>query len=259
MNLQTSCSTEPFGPQDKPAASLSEKPDRLARWLADPAVFGEWKSRPSRESWLGRLPLRRGQQLARRRQAIYRAGDALDGIPVVCEGWAARVSRLSDGRRQILSFVLPGDLVSTNAVFVKSLNFFVEAITPIRYSYYDRADFNERLAKDPNLIKMLVGACLAEKDEADQLATNLGRRRAEERIARLFLHLKERLDLRGAVRDQSFAVPLRQQHIADATGLTPVHVNRVIAALRNDGLIEMANGILKIINLPGLQRVADFQ
>jgi CRP-like cAMP-binding protein len=105
----------------------------------------------------------------------------------------------------------------------------------------------------------LVSACLAEKEEVDQLATNLGRRRAEERIARLFLHLKERLEMRGLVRDQSFALPLRQQHIADATGLTSVHVNRVIGALRNDGIIELANGMLKIANLAGLQRVADLR
>ena len=209
--------------------------------------------------WSERLPLRRGQQSARPRQTIYRAGETLGGVPVICDGWAARVSRLSDGRRQILSFMLPGDLVSTNALFVASLNFFVETITVVHYSCYDRADLSERLAAEPNLVMALVSACLAEKEEVDQLATNLGRRRAEERIARLFLHLKERLEMRGLVRDQSFALPLRQQHIADATGLTSVHVNRVIGALRNDGIIELANGMLKIANLAGLQRVADLR
>ena len=248
-------------------ASSSEKRARLspvsllctACALSNSIASGDLPSSASRAPWLERLPLRRGQQSARPRQTIYRAGETLDGVPIICDGWAARVSRLSDGRRQILSFILPGDLVSTNAVFAGSLNFFVEAVTAVRHSCYDRSDLSERLAAEPNLIRALVSACLAEKEEVDQLATNLGRRRAEERIARLFLHLKEQLDVRGLVRDHSFAFPLRQQHIADATGLTPVHVNRVIGALRSDGLIEMANGVLRIANLAALQRIADLR
>src|SRR5207245_2818701 len=78
---------------------------------------------PTCTSWPDLLPLPRNQQSARPRQTIYRAGDLLDGVPVICDGWAARVIRLSDGRRQILSFVLPGSLVSTSAVFSGSLNF----------------------------------------------------------------------------------------------------------------------------------------
>lgn len=207
----------------------------------------------------GQMPSQPGQRTIRSRQTIFRAGEALGDIPVICEGWAACVSRLSDGRRQILSFVLPGDLVSTNAVFADSLTFFVEAITEVRCSYYSRADLNARLRAEPGLIMSLVSACLAEKEEADQLATNLGRRRAEERIARLFLHLKKRLAPRGLVRDRTFALPLRQQHIADATGLTPVHVNRVIGALRSDGLIELTGGVLKVVDLAKLQRIADLR
>jgi CRP/FNR family transcriptional regulator len=208
-------------------------------------------------SWPERLPLPRDQRSARPRQTIYRAGALLDGVPVICDGWAARVVRLSDGRRQILSFVLPGSLVSTNAVFAKSLNFFVEAITAVRYSYYDRTYLNERLTAEPSLSWALVQTCLLEKEAVDQLATNLGRRRGEERIARLLLQLMKRLELRGLVHDRSFAFPLRQQHIADTIGLTPIHVCRVLSAFRSDGLIESSGRIIRITNLAGLERVAD--
>jgi CRP-like cAMP-binding protein len=257
MNLQATHSSEFIEAQDRRLDARPAGSDRTPPWLPDPGAMNNLKCALSRESWLGQFPLLRPQQLARRRQAIYRAGEILEGIPVVCDGWASRVCRLSDGRRQILSFILPGNLVSTNAVFMQSLNFFVEAITPVRYSFYDRADFNRRLSSAPSLITTLVGACLLEKEEADQLATNLGRRPAEERIARLFLHLRGRLEMRGLVRNQSFSMPLRQQHIADATGLTPVHVNRVIGSLRNKGLIEMAGGVLTICDLAGLRRLAD--
>ena len=101
-----------------------------------------------------------------------------------------------------------------------------------------------------------VLVCTTE-EQAEQLATNLGRRRAEQRIAQLFLNLSRRLKLRGLVRDDSFEFPLRQQHIADATGITPVHANRVLRSLRKDGLITMRDGILKITDFAGLHRLAD--
>jgi CRP/FNR family transcriptional regulator, anaerobic regulatory protein len=257
VNLQAPHLDDLVASRGKVASSSPESLFCTACTLSNSIASGSPLSITSWASWLERLPLRRDQQSARSRQTIYRAGETLDGVPVICDGWAARVSRLSDGRRQILSFVLPGDLVSTDAVFAGSLSFFVEAITAVRHSCYDRTDLNKGLAAEPSLIKILVGTCLAEKEQVDQLATNLGRRRAEERIARLFLHLKERLEARGLVRDQSFEFPLRQQHIADATGLTPVHVNRVLGALRNEGVIELSGGILKISNLNGLLRIAD--
>jgi CRP/FNR family transcriptional regulator len=258
VNLQAAHLDDLVISRGKAPSTSSENVFCAACALSTSIVSGKLSSMTSWVSWLERLPLRRGQQSARSRQTIYRAGEVLDGVPVICDGWAVRASRLSDGRRQILSFLLPGDLVSTSAVFAGSLNFFVEAITAVRYSSYDRAELNESLAAEPCLVKILVCACITEKEEIDELATNLGRRRADERIARLILHLKERLEARGLVRDQSFALPLRQQHIADATGLTPVHVNRVLGALRSDGIVKLSDGVLNISNLNGLLRIADF-
>jgi CRP/FNR family transcriptional regulator, anaerobic regulatory protein len=220
------------------------------------SVFGELLSQPSRAPWLDQMPLNQGTVSIRPRRTIYTAGQALEGVPVICEGWAARVSRLFNGRRLILSFILPGELVSTEAVFVERLPFYVEAITAVRCGSYDRADFKERLAADPRLMRSLVCTCMAEKQEADQLATNLGCLRANERVARLLIHLKQRLDERGLVRDGSFVLPLRQHHMADATGLTPVHVNRVIAEMRNDGIIETEDGVLKISDPSALEEIA---
>lgn len=222
-------------------------------------LAGDLLLRPQRVSWLNRLPVQGMPLPARPRHTIYRAHEALDGVPLIVDGWAARVIRFSDGRRQILSFVLPGDLISTSAVFAGSFGFFVEAITAVRYISYAREEFNGFLASDPELAGALLSACLAEKDEADRLAANLGRRRAEERIASLFLHLRDRLQVCGLVRDERFACPLRQKHIADATGLTPVHVNRVLGTLRQSGLVDLADGELTIADLPGLRQLADMR
>jgi CRP/FNR family transcriptional regulator, anaerobic regulatory protein len=209
------------------------------------------------ETWQGAFPLQSERQITRARHTLYRAGDELGGIPFVYSGWAARVRRLSDGRRQILSFVLPGDLVSASAIFADRLSFFVEAITDVRYSISRRAQVDEILARDPQLVRTLVSACLAEQAEVEELATDLGRRRAEERIARLFLQLRTRLAARGQISGLSFDLPLRQQHIADATGMTVIHVGRVLGALRSDGILDLAGGMLTITDLTALQRLSD--
>jgi CRP/FNR family transcriptional regulator, anaerobic regulatory protein len=209
------------------------------------------------ETWQGAFPLQPERRVTRARHTIYRAGEGLDGIPFIYSGWAARVRRLSDGRRQILSFILPGDLVSASAIFSDRLSFFVEAITDVRYSISQRAQVDEILARDPQLVRTLVSACLAEQAEVEELATDLGRRRAEERIARLFLQLKTRMEARGQISGLSFDMPLRQQHIADATGMTVIHVGRVLGALRNDGIVHIVGGTLTIADLPALQRLSD--
>ncbi len=219
----------------------------------------------SGEQWPGVLQelgisvaiLPNAQCTARARQTLMRAGERLPGVPVLSEGWAARVSRLPDGRRQILSFVLPGDLVSIGTVFSERLLYFTEAITPVRCIYYDRDDFGRQMAAEPAVFAAVVKLLLAEKDRAFQLAVDLGRRDAAERIARLLLHIRDRLEMRRLVVDDAFDLPLRQQHIADATGLTSVHVNRVFCALRQEGLVEMRDGRLKILDLRGLNERAE--
>jgi CRP-like cAMP-binding protein len=210
-----------------------------------------------RGSWQRIFPLPLERQLTRARHSIYRAGHILEGIPVVHSGWAARVRRLSDGRRQILSFILPGDLISAGAVFSERLSFFVDAITDVRHAVCKRVQLDEILAQNPRLLHALVAECLAEKTEVEELATDLGRRRAEERVARLFLQLKNRLQALGQAAGMSFDMPLRQQHIADATGMTVIHVGRVLGALRNEGVIQIDGGVLTIIDLAALQRLSD--
>jgi len=210
-----------------------------------------------RGSWQRVFPLQQERQLTRARHSIYRAGDVLEGIPVIHSGWAARVKRLSDGRRQILSFILPGELISAGAVFSERLSFFVDAITDVRTAVCKRVPLDEILAQSPRLLHTLMAGCLAEKTEIEELATDLGRRRAEERIARLFLQLKTRLEALGQVPGMSFDMPLRQQHIADATGMTVIHVGRVLGTLRNDGVVQINGGVLTIVDFAALQRLAD--
>jgi CRP/FNR family transcriptional regulator len=166
------------------------------------------------------------------RRIICREQELHDVVPVICEGWAASVVMLSDGSRQILSFLLPGDIVSAALFFDVRPHCLVEAITDVRYRNIKRAEFRTAL-----------------------------RRTADERIARLILNLAERLSERGMVQSATMEIdfPLRQHHIADATGLTPVHVSKVLTEFRRSGLINISDRALTIVDPVAFRRVAQMR
>ncbi len=204
----------------------------------------------------GPMHVSQAHQTAHAGQLIYRSNEPTDGVNVVCDGWAFTFIMLPDGRRQILSFLLPGDILATIALLKESLHFSIQALTDLRYCRFSKSELRSRMATDPKFFDEYSAICISEKEEIDQLVTDLGRRTADERIARLMLALMGRLSARAKVHDQSFAFPLRQRHIADATGLTPVHVSRVIGSFRNAGLIEINDRCLRILNLTELARVS---
>jgi CRP/FNR family transcriptional regulator, anaerobic regulatory protein len=195
------------------------------------------------------------------RRIICREQELHDVVPIICEGWAASVVMLSDGSRQILSFLLPGDIVSASLFFDVRPHYSVEAITDVRYRSLNRAAFRAALFKHPDLFERLLKAWTEESLRADQLIVDLGRRTADERIARLILDLAERLAQRGMARSGSMEIdfPLRQHHIADATGLTPVHVSKVLTEFRRGGLINISDRSLTILDPTGFQRIANMR
>jgi CRP-like cAMP-binding protein len=115
------------------------------------------------------------------------------------------------------------------------------------------------LFKNADLMEKLSRAWLEEKSRADQLIVDLGRRTADERIARLILNLVDRLVKRNMAHGEPLEVefPLRQHHIADATGLTPVHVSKVLTEFRRSGLIKISERSLTILDPAGFRRVAN--
>jgi CRP-like cAMP-binding protein len=191
------------------------------------------------------------------RRLIWRERDTVPTVPVICQGWAATVLTLSDSRRQILSFLLPGDLVSAILVFDPVCTYSVETITEVRYNGFDRAAVQSALADSPALLDTLSQIRNDEAASADRLSVDLGQRGAAERIARLILNLSERLTQRGLVRDGTMDFPLRQHHIADATGLTVVHTGKVLSEFRRAGLVKIDGRALTLPDPDSLARAAD--
>lgn len=193
------------------------------------------------------------------RRLILHPKEWSEYVPIICSGWAMSSIALPDGRRQIISFLLPGDIVSIGSLIAPLSGHAVEAITEVTYRKFKRDELKEYLFGRTDLLERLFKLWNEAKTRADQLALDLGRRRADERIARLILRLSEKVAKRSTVRTQTFDFPLRQRHIADATGLTPVHVSKILGELQRAGMVEIGGRTLTILNAAELQRVADWR
>jgi len=190
------------------------------------------------------------------RRTILHPTEWSDFVPVVCRGWAMSSVALPDGRRQVLAFHLSGDLVSTASLFEPLSGRRVEPLTTVTCRMFKRSELQAVAFQRPELFERLSKMWVEERVQADKLALDLGRRRAEERIARLIQSLMERLQKRGIAQDHTIEFPLRQRHIADATGLTPVHVSKVLSGFRRAGLIRISERILTVLDPVGFGRLA---
>lgn len=178
-------------------------------------------------------------------------------VYVLCNGWAFRFLQLTDGRRQILNFLLPGDLFSASTLFRDDIHFSVKALTAIQVSRMNRDEVQSRLKKNPcATFPAIAASSSAETEACERMLAALGLCSAEERIAYLFLHLMNRIGERSVIRENRYPLPLRQQDIAEAVGLTPVHVSRVIGTFRERGIADLSNGVLEVFNMRELQQLA---
>ncbi len=190
----------------------------------------------------------------RARLNIRRAGETNKGVLVICEGWALRFSQLPNGRRQIFSVVLPGEIVNPAALFGPSTDS-VQAVTDVRYCYLAAEDIHKKIQEDQSAAQSWARLIAADRRMSDELLVDLGQRAADERIAAFILRMMDRLSDNADLPQQVFRLPLRQQHFADLLGLTPVHVCRVLSAFRKDKICDISDGMAKIWDLEGLRQI----
>jgi CRP/FNR family transcriptional regulator, anaerobic regulatory protein len=193
------------------------------------------------------------------RQNIYRAGEAKEGVLVICDGWAVRFIQLPDGKRQILSVVLPGEVVCPTSFLERQFTFSVQAVTNVRYCYFPFAEVRARIQSDPALFDIWFRLMAAEHGNGDKRLVDLGQRTAQERIAALIVHMMVRCEQRGEFHGDTFAFPMSQQQIADFTGLTPVHACRILSSLRRKSVCNIGRGIAKIIDRGELERMGSLK
>ncbi len=191
------------------------------------------------------------------RQLISDAGS--DGgfhLLLLKHGWAMRFMLLPDGRRQILKFLIPGDFVNVSRLTSSVPVTPVKTVTECTLEEYAGATADRLMQINPALVIDLLEYQIAEHHALELRLADLGRRLAEERIARLILELHGRLQARGLADCKEFYFPLTQELLADALGMTPVHVGRTIRALRKNDVLDLKRGMIQIINKPRLAAMA---
>lgn len=192
------------------------------------------------------------------RHDLIREGEKPRFVHLMVDGWACRYKALPDGRRQIVAFFVPGDFCDLNVYVLKEMDHGIGAITRLSVADISREEMDSVTAAHPRITQALWWESLVQVAIQREWTLNVGQRSAYERIAHLLVELYLRLKAVGLARDGSCDFPLTQNDLADATGLTPVHVNRTLQDLRRDDLILLEHKRLTIPDVRRLMQVATF-
>jgi CRP-like cAMP-binding protein len=190
---------------------------------------------------------------------IVREGDRPKAVIAILEGWACKYRVTGDGRRRIVGFVLPGDICDFDGSLLPEMNHSIASITRVTAAEISQSSFEELVNSRPNLLRAFQTDRVVNDAIQREWTINVGRRSASARLSHLLCELFFRLRRTGLVTDDCFKLPLSQNDLADALGLTVVCVNRTLQQMRTSGIIELSNRTITIPNLDVLGRKGDFQ
>lgn len=177
---------------------------------------------------------------------------------ILASGWVCSYKLLSGGSRQIVDFQIPGDFLGLRSVLFRTSDHNIEPVTRVEASEVLAKDLLETFSATPRLATAVLWAASRDEAMVVEHLVGIGRRDAKERMAHFLLELGARLKLVGLGSVSGYSCPLSQYLLADAMGLSAVHVNRVLRELREDGLVTFRNGQVEIHDLDGLVLLADF-
>jgi len=180
------------------------------------------------------------------------------GVYAICSGFACRYAVLANGQRQIMGFVLPGDLCDPRAAVFDRVDYSVAALRPVEAVLVPSDYFSTLTGSSASFLRSLWRVTAIDDAIDRQWLLNIGQRNALERIAHLLCELYTRLQAVGLADQQGCNFPLTQTELAEATALSTVHVNRVLMELRHLGLISLRRQRLTIHDDDGLRTVAGF-
>lgn len=205
---------------------------------------------------LGALPFR-ARTIAERRD-IMREGSRPVECCVVVEGMLCRYKMLSNGRRQILSFHLPGDMPDLQSLHLTQMDHGIASVTASRIALVPHEAVRALTLATPTAANALARHAYVDASIFREWIANIGRRTAMERIAHVICEVFIRLRAVGLATRKTFELPLTQAELGDATGLSNVHVNRTLKELRRLNLIETNGKVHGILDWEMLQEAGDF-
>ena len=183
---------------------------------------------------------------AERHVELVREGEHTTYVHVMLQGFACCYTLLPSGRRQIFSYLVPGDSCDLHAALLKKSDYSVGTLTECQVARIDRATILNLTEKHPAIARALWWSALVDAAILRQWITGIGQRRADQRIGHLFCELHARLKAVGMAIDGLYELPISQLELADTVGLSIVHVNRSLKALRQNGLATFRAGTVNI-------------
>ena len=195
--------------------------------------------------------IKRGTEIVHEGQAAQRAF-------ILQSGWACCYKDLREGGRQIISFPLPGDFMGLGSIMLRSSNHSFAALTDALVSSFSVPNLMGLFEKFPRLATAFLWAASRHEAMVIEHLVDVGRRNAVERVAHCLLELHQRLQLIGFASATEFDCPITQYDLADALGLSPIHINRVLRQLRQQHLLTLKSHRAHVHDLAALTRLAGY-
>ena len=198
------------------------------------------------------------QREFRAQEDVIADGAHSDHCHVLLSGLACRYKILPDGERQIMAFLVPGDLCDAEIFVLKKMDHAVGTLTPSTTAMIHADEMKQLLREVSSISEGLWWGTMTDLGVLRERIIDQGRRDATERLAHLLYEMLIRYRAGGITTDNSIDFPVTQTDLADATGMTPSHVNRVLQRFREDGLIELRSRTLTITNPARLKAISHF-
>jgi CRP-like cAMP-binding protein len=192
------------------------------------------------------------------REDIVREGDRPSAVCLLLEGFVCRYTILPSGRRQIMALHIPGDIPDLHSLFIEEMDHSLGALAPTRVAVIPHDAMSALIDNNPRIAHMLWRDTLIDAAIFRKWIASLGRRSAYGHLAHMLCELVLRMKAMGLSDGTTCELPLTQSDLADALGLSNVHVNRTLAEMRVKGLVRMEKGVVTICDWEGLQAAGEF-
>lgn len=189
---------------------------------------------------------------------LLREGDMPDQCGVLLSGFVFRHKLSGDGQRQILSLHVPGDAIDLQSLYLAIADHNIQALTRVEIAVVPQAAMQALIAGRPAVARAAMAAMMAEASISREWLLNVGRRDARTRIAHLLCEFAIRIDAQGLSGPDGYDLPMTQEQIGDAVGLTAIHVNRTMKGLEADGLLQRRKRHITFPDWERLRAVGDF-
>lgn len=192
------------------------------------------------------------------RHDIVSPGKVVDHACLIVKGLVGRFDQMTDGRRQTTALHIPGDMCDLHSVVQPRPSWSITALTTTTVLHVPHRNLRDLVRAHPGIGLAFWRDTAADASILSKWLGNFGRKDAQSRVAHLFCEMAVRMEAANLGTRTSYQLPMTQEQLSDATGMTAVHVNRTLQMLRATGTLSFAHGLVEVFDWEGLKRLADF-